>query len=323
MNMSVVLASYNRVASLRVTLESLSRLVIPEDLSWELLLVDNNSTDSTRTLVEEFARTAGFPVRYVFEKRQGRSAALNAGIAEAKGEIVVFTDDDVLLHPDWLSILKQTFDRFECAAVAGRVVPTWNHPKPDWLEMEGQFAITNFELGDEFKEIKEPPLGANSAFRREVFERHGLFRLDLGVTGTKHTVTCDDTEFGQRLIDAGDKILYCPTAIVYHPVDPSRATKRYFLSWYYYNGVSLTRTAGLPKEGIFYFGVPRWLFPQALANLGRWIFTFDGKQRFQYKLRFCRSVGNIVECFRLSRLKLRGSLPEDELERAPALRRQQ
>jgi len=306
MNISVVLASYNRAASLSITLESFSRLVVPGGLSWELLVVDNNSTDSTRSVVEEFGGTAGFPVRYVFEKRQGRSAALNAGIAVAEGEIVVFTDDDVLLHRDWLFTLKQTFDRFDCAAVAGRVVPVWNYPKPDWLEMEGQFAITNFELGDEFKEIKEPPLGANSAFRREIFRRHGLFRLDLGVTGSKHTVTCDDTEFGQRLIQAGDKIVYCPTAIVYHPVDPNRATKKYFLFWYYYNGVSLTRTAGLPNEGVFYFGVPRWLFRQLLANLARWIFTFAGKQRFQYKLRFCRSVGNIVESYRLSRSKIAG-----------------
>jgi glycosyltransferase involved in cell wall biosynthesis len=321
MNISVVLASYNRAASLSVTLESFSRLVVPEDLSWELLVVDNNSTDSTRAVVHEFAATAGFPVRYLFEKQQGRSAALNAGIAEAKGEIVVFTDDDVLLHEDWLFTLKQTFDRFDCAAVAGRVVPMWNHPKPDWLEMDGQFAITNFEAGDEFKEIREPPLGANSAFRSQVFRRHGLFRLDLGVRGSKHTITCDDTEFGERLIRADEKIMYCPTAIVYHPVDPSRTTKKYLLSWYYYNGVSLTRTAGLPNEGIFYFGVPRWLFRELLANMARWTLTFQGKQRFQHKLRFCRSVGNIVESYRLSRSKLAGVQSNSQLDKIPALRR--
>jgi glucosyl-dolichyl phosphate glucuronosyltransferase len=300
MDISVVLATYNRAENLGTTLASFSRLICPPDLTWELLVVDNNSTDSTAMVVRGFAETAKFCVRYIFEKQQGRSAALNAGIAQACGDIVVFTDDDVLLHPDWLSQLKETFDRWDCTAVAGRVTPLWEHSKPDWLEMEGQFAVVNFELGDEFKEIKIPPLGANSAFRKNVFTRYGLFRLDLGVRGSKHTITCDDTEFGGRLIAAGEKIVYCPTAVVYHPVDPRRTTKGYFLIWYYYNGVSLTRTAGLPKEGIFYFGVPRWLYREFLDNLLKWWFTGERIPRFQYKLRTCRSVGNIVESYRLS-----------------------
>jgi len=164
-DISVILPTYNRATSLRATLESFSRLSLPSDLKWELLVVDNNSTDGTHEVIETLAKSASFPVRYVWEKRQGRSAALNAGIAIAKGDIIAFTDDDVLLHPDWLSSLKSTFDRFDCAAVAGRVVPSWKHPKPAWLEMEGQFAVVNFDLGDEIKEVRTPPLGANSAFR--------------------------------------------------------------------------------------------------------------------------------------------------------------
>lgn len=311
MDISVVLATYNRAESLGKTLACFSTLASPPGLSWELLVVDNNSTDRTPLVVRGFAETANICVRYVFEKRQGRSAALNAGIFEARGDVIVFTDDDVLLHPDWLLRLKETFDRYECVAVAGRVVPLWGHSKPDWLEMEGQFAVVNFELGDEFKEIKIPPLGANSAFRKNVFSRHGLFRLDLGVRGSKHTITCDDTEFGGRLIAAGEKIVYCPTAIVYHPVDQERTTRKYFLLWYYYNGVSLTRTAGLPNEGVFYFGVPRWLYREFLSNLFKWWFTLDRIPRFQHKLRTCRSAGNIVESYRLSHKSV---TPEFEVE---------
>jgi|HubBroStandDraft_6_1064221.scaffolds.fasta_scaffold00141_13 glycosyltransferase involved in cell wall biosynthesis len=303
MDISVVLPTYNRAASLRATLETFAGLAVPSGISWELLVVDNNSTDETRAVIERAAGKARFCVRYVFERRQGRSFALNAGIAEARGEVIVFTDDDVLLHRDWLSNLKQTFERFDCAAVAGRVVPMWNQPKPDWLEMEGQFAVVHYELGDEFREIREPPLGANSAFRRDVFQRHGLFRLDLGVSGSKHTITCDDTEFGERLIRAGEKIMYSPNAIVYHPVDPKRTTKKYFLTWYYYNGRSLTRTAGSPNEGIFYFGVPRWLYRELLSNAAKWFFCLDGMRRFHYRLRTYRSVGNIVESHQLSRRK--------------------
>jgi glucosyl-dolichyl phosphate glucuronosyltransferase len=300
MDVSVVLSTYNRAATLCITLESFSGLVLPAGLRWELLVVDNNSTDATREVAERFARDAVFSVRYIFEKRQGKSVALNAAVAEAKGEIIVFTDDDVLLHNAWLANLKKAFDEVDCSAVAGRVVPLWSHPKPEWLRMEGQFAVTNFDLGDEPKQIRVPPIGANSAFRKDVFKKHGFFRLDLGPKGGRHTITCEDWEFGERLIRAGEKIVYCPAAIVYHPVDPNRTTKRYFLSWYYYNGISLTRTAGLPGEGIFWFGVPRWLYRELLTNFAKWMLTFRRNLRFNYKLSTYRSVGNVVESFRLS-----------------------
>jgi glucosyl-dolichyl phosphate glucuronosyltransferase len=300
MDLSVVLATYNRATSLGLTLKSFSSLVCPGGLTWELLVVDNNSTDSTREVVEKFATTVGFPVRYVFEKKQGKSAALNAGIGEAKGEIIAFTDDDVLLHCDWLANLKRTLDKFDCAGVAGKVVPQWNHPKPDWLRMEGQFAVTNFDLGGELREVRIPPLGANSAFRKDVFSKYGFFRLDLGPNGSRHTITCEDWEFGERLIRGGEKIVYCPTATVYHPVDPKRTTKQYFISWYYYNGISLTRTAGLPRQGIFWFGVPRWLYRELVTNFAKWMLTLQGNRRFSYKLRTYRSLGNVVESRRLS-----------------------
>jgi glucosyl-dolichyl phosphate glucuronosyltransferase len=302
MDISVVLATYNRASSLRTTLDTFSQLRIPLDCSWELVVVDNNSADATRLVVESYVHRLSCPVRYVFEPEQGRSAALNAGIMAAGGKIVAFTDDDVLVGRDWLSELKQTFDRYDCSAVAGRVLPLWKQPKPQWLIMEDQLAIVRFDWGEEIKQIHFPPLGANSAFRREVFERHGLFRLDLGVSGDKHTITCDDTEFGERIIRAGEKIVYCPSAIIYHPVDPERATKRYFRSWYYYNGRSLTRTAGPPREGVFYFGVPRWLYRELITNIARWLFTFDRTRRLQNQFKAYRSLGNAVESRRLSRL---------------------
>ena len=302
MDISVVLGTYNRAISLRVALESFCQLAIPPELTWELLVVDNNSSDGTRLVVEKFMRK--LPLRYIFEGKQGRSAALNAGIAAATGDFVAFTDDDIILDKFWLSNLKNTFQQHECAAVAGRVVAQWNHPKPAWLTMEDQLAIVRFDFGDELQQIRIPPLGANSAFRRELFQRYGLFRLDLGVSGHTHTITCDDTEFGERLIRAGEKIIYCPTAVVSHPVDPERATKRYFRSWYYYNGRSLTRTAGVPQDGIFYFGVPRWMYRELGTAIARWLFTTNSALRLHRRFQAYRILGNVVEAHRLSRLAL-------------------
>src|SRR5215470_9269024 len=138
MEISVVLATYNRAASLRAALNSFSKLVIPADLDWELLVVDNNSTDRTRTVIEEFQRDSGLQVAYLFEGQQGRSFALNAGIKRAKGGVIAFTDDDISLHPQWLANLHDVFVETRCSAAAGRVIPVWNHPKPDWLEMDDQ-----------------------------------------------------------------------------------------------------------------------------------------------------------------------------------------
>ena len=308
MELSVVLATYNRAASLSVALDSFSKLSNAADFDWELLVVDNNSTDITRSVVEEFTHRSGLQVDYLFEAQQGRSCALNAGIRRAKGQVIAFTDDDIVLHAEWLATLVRVFRQTQCSAVAGRVIPVWNHPKPDWLEMEDQLAIVRFEMGEEVKEIRVPPLGANCAFRREIFDRYGLFRPDLGVNGSRHTITCDDTEFGERLIRGREKILYCPQAIVYHPVDPSRATKRYFLSWYYYNGISVTRTYGLPSEGVRYFGVPRWHYRGLATNVTKWLISLDRRRRFRYKLNAFRNLGTIVESFRLSNQKTGNNL---------------
>ena len=238
-DISVLLCTYNRGASLRTTLESFSRLTLPSGLDWELVVVDNNSKDNTPDAIRDFAKTARFSVRYIFEARQGRSAALNAGISAASGKIVAFTDDDVILHPEWLLSLKRAFDEYNCAGVGGRIIPLWHQPQPDWLEMEEQQAIVHYELGDGVKEIKDHlPLGANSAYQKDAFAKYGMFRLDLGVSGENRGITCEDTEFASRLFRAGEKIMYIPGAIIYHPVDPRRSSQDYFCKWYYNDGRS-------------------------------------------------------------------------------------
>jgi glycosyltransferase involved in cell wall biosynthesis len=298
-DISVIVCTYNRASSLKSTLESFSGLTLPPDLDWELIVVDNNSKDNTQEVIRDFAKTARFSVRYIFERRQGRSPALNAGIVAAKGEIVAFTDDDVILHPEWLLRLKRAFDEFECAGVGGRVVPLWHHPKPDWLEMEEQQAIVNFELGDESKELKDrTPLGANSAYQKNKFAKYGVFRLDLGVSGESRGITCEDSEFASRLFRAGEKIMYVPAAIIYHPVDPVRSSKAYFCKWYYNDGRSMIRAWPPPMSIVRYFGVPRWIFRSVGENFLKWILNFDAKRRFHYKLRTYRDVGRLVESYR-------------------------
>lgn len=297
MDISVVVCTYNRAASLATTLSSLRALEAPPPLMWELLLVDNNSKDSTRSVIEEFAAASGLNVRYVFEPRQGRSFALNRGIQEAKGEIITFTDDDVTFDPKWLVSLKRALDESGCIAAGGRIVPVWNDPVPSWLQMEGQQAVLHLDLGKEPQELNYA-IGANSAFRREAFEKYGLFQVGLSVDG-KSVAGYEDDEYGHRLTNAGEKIMYVPGAVVYHPVAPRRLTKAYFRKWFYDTGRMMMWARIWPRETILYFGIPRFLFRALVENLLKWPLTLDEKQRFRRECLARRAAGGILEGYRL------------------------
>src|SRR5271155_1594923 len=118
---SVVVCTYNRRESLRTALGSLAQLRAPADSPWELIVVDNNSSDGTPEVVKSFGAGSSFCVQYVFETNQGQSHARNAGINAARGDIVAFTDDDVTVDSGWLCELQKVFDEFDCMGVGGRV----------------------------------------------------------------------------------------------------------------------------------------------------------------------------------------------------------
>ncbi|HEX6463963.1 MAG TPA: glycosyltransferase family A protein, partial [Vicinamibacterales bacterium] len=155
-DLSVVIATFNRAPDLAATLGSLSGIKTRptqteptqtgpiqtgparhSGRTWELIVVDNNCTDNTRAIVERFAARFPVPLRYVFEKRQGRSPALNAGIAASSGDIIVTTDDDVRVEADWLDRIADALNRLDCDYVGGRVLPIWEAPRPAWLPDHG------------------------------------------------------------------------------------------------------------------------------------------------------------------------------------------
>jgi len=119
------------------TLESIEDSRLPKGTDWEVLIVDNNSTDTTSAVCQSFLRRNPERYRYLFEKRQGKSFALNAAVENATGEIIAFTDDDVLVGVDWLFALLIALDEYDCVGVAGRIVPVWNSPKPVWFTVDG------------------------------------------------------------------------------------------------------------------------------------------------------------------------------------------
>ena len=302
MNVSLVICTYNRADSLRVTLGSLADLRVPSDLQWEVLVVDNNSSDHTREVVD--AAASRVPCRYLFEARQGKSFALNAAVARAGGEVIAFTDDDVTMHPDWLARLWCAFSSHDCAGVGGRILAVWNQPKPRWYGESGPFrlmpgVLVRYDHGDAVKEVAMLPFGANMAFRRAVFTKYGPFNTDLGPVGHRLAVG-EDSEFCQRIRDGGEVILYVPDAIVYHPVVPARARKQYFQSWYYRYGKWDVRREPPPREAIRWFGIPRWLFRSLASETFLWLTTTEPRKRFFHKASCYFVMGAMVECYRLT-----------------------
>lgn len=298
MEISVVLCTYNRSEGLQKVLSNLARLTLPECSSCEVIVVDNNSMDDTKAVVEEFSRTRPGFFKYVLESRQGKSFALNTGIGLAKGKIIAFTDDDVELDRDWLVEITKAFESFDCIGIGGKIIAVWNCQKPRWYVESGPYklmeAIVRLDLGEQPLELGKPVWGANMAFRRTVFEKYGLFRGDLG-PNSENSIRGEDSEFCWRLLRGGEKVMYAPKVVVYHPVEEKRTKKNYFKSWYFDYGRALVRTGDIPEQAICYFGVPRYLFRQYVEASAKWLCCLNPRGRFYYKLQACLARGAIVE----------------------------
>jgi GT2 family glycosyltransferase len=280
MTYSVVIATYNRADDLRGTLHSLSAL--RPDGDWEVIVVDNNSTDDTRAVVEDAAPGFPAPLRYIFEPQQGRSPALNAGIRAAAGEIIATTDDDVRVEPDWLTRAGEALRRLPCEYVGGRVLPIWGATPPSWLANGGKYwaVIALLDYGPEPMEFgAQVPLGVNMAFRRSAFDRVGLLDPNTGrKAGT--LLGQEIREWCIRARAAGVRGFYAPEQSQRHLIPASRLNKAYFRRWFYWRGISramLYERAGLDMEAPeraaldfrtvpHVFGVPRYLYRKALAS---------------------------------------------------------
>jgi glucosyl-dolichyl phosphate glucuronosyltransferase len=303
MAITVVLCTYNRDRSLRVALNSLAASVIPETLEWEILVVDNNSNDQTREIVEEFCNRHPGRFRYLFEAQQGKSYALNSGIREARGNVLAFTDDDVTVDPSWLQNLVAALQTDEWAGVGGRVLPKWDCSPPRWLSTASRHAfgpLVGFDPSPKACQLKEAPIGANMAYRREMFEKYGGFRTDLGPLAGKYG-TNEDSEFGDRLLSEGERLRYEPSALVHHPVPRNRMEKQYFLRWWFHKGQGSIRQYGVrPGTRYYVSGIPLFLFRNLAVWTFKWIVGINPAQRFSSKLNVWTKMGEIVECYRRS-----------------------
>lgn len=223
--LTVAIPTYNRSGALRQTLQGLVRQQYPAD-DYEILVIDNNSRDDTPQAVAEFADAQPAP-RYVRETQQGLDHARNRAIAEARGEILVLGDDDILVQPDWLTTLTAPLvadAAGRIGAVGGEVVPVFPDGLPPWVaEWHGPLAFRP-DAGP--LPPHQSPMGANLAFPRRVFAQHGLFSTVLDRKGGA-LFSGGETEMLRRLRAAGLEIWFAPAARVLHQMPASRTTFKY------------------------------------------------------------------------------------------------
>jgi glycosyltransferase involved in cell wall biosynthesis len=261
---SVVVCTFNRCASLADTLDAIGAQQLPPAFDWELIVVDNNSSDDTRGTVERFAATRpDLAVRYAFEPKQGLSNARNHGIGLACGEFLFFTDDDVLPATDWLATLVQGMREHGCDAAGGYIEPLWQAEPPLWLteRFYGFLAVRTDSEGPKVARTEEEmPFGANLAFRRAVFDRIGLFDPHLGRKGNV-LAGGEEIDVLMRVVHSGGRVVYFPAARVLHKVEAFRLTKRYFRRWRYQ--CSRNEAVAMPAQGGRQaFGVPLFILRQ-------------------------------------------------------------
>jgi glycosyltransferase involved in cell wall biosynthesis len=288
---TILICTYNRAALLGETLASLR--AVRSAHPWDVIVVDNNSVDDTREVVEEAAVGFPVPLLYVFEARQGKSYALNTGIDAAAGDVLLFTDDDVRVDPGWVEAACEALDPDRGVLYCGGPVrPIWGAAPPRWLDQQrgdlwGTLAILDYG-GDPFifEERRKVPLGANMAVHRTLIDRIGGFNVELGRKGGS-LLGQEQAEFFSRAREDGATGRYAPAMAVEHHVPEARLGKRYFRRWWYWKGVSRARMdllhpvteLGVDLRRVPHWaGVPRFMFTALPALILTWLQALARRQ---------------------------------------------
>jgi len=274
---SAVISTYNRCEMLRVALERLLAQRA-EGVGYEVIVVDNNSTDKTREVVESFINSGHSNLRYVFEPRQGVSYARNSGLQLARAPIIAFADDDVVVARDWIAVIKRAFDAHpDVACVGGKVLAEWKSEPPAWLTRDHWSPLALQDYGDDpfYVNAKNPLclVSANLAFRREVFSLIGPFAPEL--QRVKDGIgSMEDLELLMRFWGAGGESLYLPALVVTTEVPVARTTKKYHRRWHRGHGrfYALMRSPDIERSSRrALFGVPAHLYRQSAIDAANWV----------------------------------------------------
>lgn len=263
---TVAICTWNRASALRETLTNFLQIAQP-DFTWELIIVDNASTDDTDVVAAEFV--GRLPLRYVREERLGQSFARNRVIREATGNIIVWTDDDVLVDSEWLKKLVRALTESSADFVFGRSRPHWAAAQPAWFSPlhYGRFAILDY--GDRPFVVADPRYtfyGLNFAATKAALQSLGGFDETCGFKGNGGAAG-EDTDLCRLALQRGMKVVYVPDAVVEHMIPAQRTTKAFYRDRVRAAGYrDYERLVDLYGTVTWMLGMPRFLFLQAARD---------------------------------------------------------
>jgi glycosyltransferase involved in cell wall biosynthesis len=297
-SIDIVIATYNRSALLQRTLASIAKAVRPANLAVGVIVVDNNSTDDTRSVVDAWTRRLDVKLSYLSETKQGRSPALNTGIRSSKADLIGMIDDDEEIDENWLVEIASQFLEPSLDFLGGPCIPNWGAlTAPTWLpKSHGGLIGWIVPAESDFDYAPSNPaymVGGNAVVRRQLFDRVGLYHVGLGRTGTNANGG-EDLEFFGRLMAAGAKGRYASNLVIFHHIPIERLDRGFFRKRSFWDGVSIgfvSRTQPEPVPHIV--GIPRYFIRMAATGaLQQLSFrTHAQAERFAGQLRLVELFG--------------------------------
>ena len=285
MDISVVMSTYNRCDLLDADIHAL--LNQTTDLEYEVIVVDNNSTDGTAEKIQAYAAWET-RLKYVFEARQGVAYGRNAGIEVAQGDLIAFCDDDVCVAPDWIQKIYDASVRYPDADfIGGKVIPVWRDPPPEWLRAHMAPLALQDRGQEPFAVSLENPVCLVSAclgVRRRALERAGLFdpetqRVKDGIGST------EDYDWELKLWQNGGQGMYVPDVVCYSEIPRKRMDKSYHRRWHLGHGkfsaIARRPNWDSPRR---LFDVPAFMYRQALDSaleFGKFLLRGDQAEAFE------------------------------------------
>ncbi len=302
MQLDVIIPTYNRQELLKRTLDSLLAAKAPTDLDVRVTVVDNNSKDETKQVIEGYMERFDNRLHYLFEGRQGRSSALNAGIAATNGELVGMIDDDEEIDQNWYARIYSAFTEQNVDFIGGPYMPRWGAKPPTWLPRNYRAVIGWIDGGD--KELvfgdsySGMLMGGNAVLTRSILKKVGTYTISLGRTGER-LLSSEDQDMYERLMAIGAHGRYLPDLIIYHYIPPERLTKSYYRRWCFWQSVSLgVIDRERPKPVTYLAGIPRYIYGEAgrsSLRIAKEVFSTkkDPAQKFSDEL----SIWNLIGFF--------------------------
>lgn len=216
-SLSVVLCTYNNADSLDKTLAQLHAQQTEKSVQVEFLIIDNNSSDHTASVIKKYSEKNPIFI-YIFEARQGLSHARNTGAHTARGEYLLFTDDDAELPSNWIQNYWNIIKRHSPVCAYSKIAVIWDQPKPWWYISAFRAYFVELDYGNEILDVKDiyhEFFGKNFCVLKNEIISQGGFDPNLGRMGTK-LVAGEETMIYRKIIAAQKKVIYFPDASVGH-----------------------------------------------------------------------------------------------------------